>query len=539
MFRKKQTAFGLDISDDSLRVAQFKGRGGKLTLISIGEARIPSGIVEDGKIIRKKALADAISGLLPIARPKKILSRNVVCCLPESKVYIHILEVPKMSADKVDEVIKWEIEEYIPLKVQQVYLDWEVISEKDDKFKVLVAASPREIIDAYLKTMKLADLKTMALEMESRALARVLVEKMGKKGAVLLVDMGGRSTNFTVFDGETIQYSATIPTAGRTFTKVIAKKLDISEAEAEKMKRKFGLDGRKKRDKILNVLKDPVKEILNEIKDTIEFYESQNTGKYKIKKIILCGGSANIPKILDYFQSRLKYKVEIADPRKVVASSITRKAGRYFTRNKSISFGTCLGLALRGVMKDPVTREVNLIPQEWQKAYGERSVRKFISVVSTMLVLFGFLVAAFFSGVWFYLHRENNSLLRQIEREEKAFRDKDPNNLREFARDFNSRLSVLSYLQRDKKYWSKLFIELRDVKPSGVQLKDFSTDKKGKKIEVGLEGRAVSRDDILQFKQNLENSEIFENVKLPLSSLGVKENVLFEISFTVSEDKLE
>ena len=538
MFRTKQIAFGLDVSDDSVRAAQFKGRNKKIRLVSLGEVKIPSGIVEDGKVTRTKALADAIKSLLPNTKPRGIRAKNVICCLPESKVYTHILEIPKMSKDKLSEAIKWEIEEFIPLSVNQVYLDWEVVGEKEGKFKVLVAASPKNIVDSYLKTLEMAGLKVLALEMESRSLARVLIEKTEKREIVLLVDIGGRTTNLTIFDGNAIQYSTTIPIAGGTFTRKIVTRLNVSVSHAEEMKKRCGLDSRKEKGKVLAAIRDSVDEILREIKDTVEFYEAQSIENNKIEKIILCGGSANMPKILEYFRSRLKYNIEIADPKKIIALYIPKKTARYLTRDKAISFATCLGLALRGVTRDPVSKEINLIPQEWQKVYEERGIRRFISLITTVLILFGLFVTTSFIGSWFYLKNTNQRLLTQIEKEKEIFEAKDPKHLREFAEDFNQRVAILSFLQKHKQYWSMLFVELKNLKPPGVEITKFSTDKKGKIIKINLEGRAFSRDDILQFKQNLEDSAMFEHIELPLSSLSVKENVIFEMNFTVSEDKL-
>ena len=46
----KPEAFGLDISDLSLRIAKLKKRGKFFRLVSWGEAKIKPGIVEQGEI---------------------------------------------------------------------------------------------------------------------------------------------------------------------------------------------------------------------------------------------------------------------------------------------------------------------------------------------------------------------------------------------------------------------------------------------------------------------------------------------------------
>ncbi len=58
---------------------------------------------------------------------------------------------------------------------------------------------------------------------------------------VMLLDIGAGNTEIGVFEGLSFSYTNTIPLGGNTITNDIALVLDISEEEADKLKRQYGL----------------------------------------------------------------------------------------------------------------------------------------------------------------------------------------------------------------------------------------------------------------------------------------------------------
>ena len=58
---------------------------------------------------------------------------------------------------------------------------------------------------------------------------------------VMLLDVGAENTDIGVFEGDVFKYTNTIPLGGNNITHDIALVLNISEEEAEKLKRQYGL----------------------------------------------------------------------------------------------------------------------------------------------------------------------------------------------------------------------------------------------------------------------------------------------------------
>lgn len=119
--------FALDLSDLSIKIIQLE-KDGKIDKIrSYSYLDIPEGNMDDGKIINKEVIADAVRAAIKKAIPKKINTKKVICSLPESKAFLRIISIPKVREDEAHEAIKWEMEANIPLSVDQVYFDWQFL----------------------------------------------------------------------------------------------------------------------------------------------------------------------------------------------------------------------------------------------------------------------------------------------------------------------------------------------------------------------------------------------------------------------------
>ena len=101
----------------------------------------------------------------------------------------------------------------------------------------------------------------------------------------MIIDIGARTTTIGIFDNKNIfQLSVVISIAGNNFTNAIAKKLNIKNDEAEKMKRSLGFDDKKSDNKIFSILQESFQKIIKETNDAIQYYERE-TGD-KIEEII-------------------------------------------------------------------------------------------------------------------------------------------------------------------------------------------------------------------------------------------------------------
>ncbi len=143
----------------------------------------------------------------------------------------------------------------------------------------------------------------------------LILDKNELNDNIMILDIGAGNIDIGVFEGSTFMYTNSIPVGGDNITKDIALVLNISEEEADKLKRQYGLALKSfidnDNDIILNTCKDSKKNKIIKSSQLIEIIEARieemfsiinkditNQGiKSKINNVVLTGqGIININK---------------------------------------------------------------------------------------------------------------------------------------------------------------------------------------------------------------------------------------------------
>jgi type IV pilus assembly protein PilM len=343
-------AFGLDLSDLSVKVVQMKESGKTLSVRSFGSEKIAQGGVSDGEIINQKNVVDSIKRAIAKAGPKKIKTRKVICSLPETKAFLRIINIPKVNPEEVGEAIKWEIEANIPVALDQVYYDWQVLEEKlgvdmENKISILVVAVSRKTIDQFIETLELAELEVIGLEIESVAQSRSLLSGDGEQDTILAVDLGDRRTSISISHKGIPCFTSSNPVSGQSISGVIAKNLNISFEEAEKIKLAGGIGSFIKEDAIFLAVKPVIENLISEIEKSFDFYLTGLKYSKTVDRVIICGGGANTKGLIPYLSKRLGKEVSIGNP--WIMADIKNKIP-IMNKEESVHYATAIGLALKG-----------------------------------------------------------------------------------------------------------------------------------------------------------------------------------------------
>lgn len=352
----KPEAFGLDISDLSLKIIKLKKKGKFLDLASLGEQKIKPGIIKAGEIRKEEDLVKIIREALSQVKGQAIKTKYVVTSLPEEKAFLQVIKMPTMSAEDLKSAVIYEAENYIPLPIQDVYLDSQIVPPVDHlkELDVLIAALPKKTVEPYISCLKKADLKPICLEIESLAIARALVKDEVSTSPLLLIDLGATRTSFIIFSGRSVRFTSSMPVSSQIFTDIISKALKINLLEAERLKIKRGLERKKGKREIFEALIPALTDLLQQIKTCISYsqthvsFEHLPSNSKGITKVLLCGGGANLKGLPKFLSEELKIPVEIGNPWiNILPESKKEKPELPF--KKSLSYTTALGLALKGM----------------------------------------------------------------------------------------------------------------------------------------------------------------------------------------------
>jgi type IV pilus assembly protein PilM len=348
IWKQKQIAFGFDLSDVSVKVMQLEKSGNSFKVLAYADHNLPKGVVVNDIIMNETMLINHIKTMLGSLEFGKIHGNQIIASIPESKAFVRVLQIPKMTEEQAVSAVPFEAEQYIPIPLDQAYLDWQIIGEKDDKLDVLVTASPKDYIDAFLRILKSAGLNPVSFEVESAACARALISPELKTKNILLLDMDTYRTSLIVVEKGNLQFTSSVPIAGDAFTQSIARALSISGEEAEKVKREIGLDDAKESQAVKAALVSVVDNLVTEIRNIIKFHDEHSTEK--IQQIVLCGGSSKLLHVPEYIAQQLAdlntIEVVLGNPWVNLFNAENKLAPPLGTED-SLSYTTVIGLAMR------------------------------------------------------------------------------------------------------------------------------------------------------------------------------------------------
>jgi len=353
----KIKSFGLDISDRSLKLVQIEKRRKKNILVSFGRIDVPPGIIKAGEIKEPEKLSLLIKKLIKNVKGKKISSPYVVACLPEEKTFSQVIILPKMTEREAKQAIRFEAEKYIPYSVEDVYLDCQKViieNAQRDKIYVLLVALPKKIVDRCVKSLKLAGLKPISLEVESQSTVRAIFDQKKEKfPPSLILDIGATRTGFMIFSGTSLRFTTSIPVSSGSFTKSISKTLKIDFQKAEEMKIKYGISKRtKKAREVFEAIIPPLTDLTEQIKKYIDYYHTRAqkdpsfVDGIKIEKIFLTGGGAKMKGLKEYFQEEFGLPTYLADP------LINVEVLGNFPKDQALEYANAIGLALRAAQEN-------------------------------------------------------------------------------------------------------------------------------------------------------------------------------------------
>ncbi len=336
---KHKDTLGLDIGTTSVKFVQLKNKGKLTKLVGYGKLEVPENIIVDGVVSEPEKLAEILKNTFKNPPWGEINAKRVVASLPESKVFTRTLELPVIAGKELDDAVNFEIEQSIPMPASDLYIDWQVIEEKEKQTTVFLAAAPRAIVDSYLQLFKLINLEPIAVEVSMAAIARAMISGKSQTEPIVIFDLGGQTTNMAVVD-DNLRITESHPVGGRTIRDLVSSVANVPKAEAAVLVRQ----GMKSKTKSAEIVKNEVKNLINETEKIIDYYLEKNEGA-KITKVLLCGGLGFLPGLPELFKEQLKLEAKIGNP----WVNISIYPIKPVPKEEAPGYAAAIGLALRGL----------------------------------------------------------------------------------------------------------------------------------------------------------------------------------------------
>lgn len=339
IFGGNNNHFGLDIGTNHIRLVELGSGGGKYSLKAYAQAPLPVGLTQSDSKLDLQKLAKIITDL---AKQAGVSTNNVVAAIPGTSVFNATIKVPPMSRDELAKAMQYQAEQNIPLKLDEVKYDWQVIKEdpQTKELTVMIIAGAKSKVNQIIELLKYADLNVIALETSTVAMARSLAKP--EIPIAMILDIGATTTEIAVIEGGTLVQTRSFPLAGYALTRAVSQQLGLDMNQAEQFKQRFGLSQDKLEGQVYKVIEPIVKNILDEAVRSAKFYQEQFGNS--ITRVILTGSTSKLPLLSEYIKSYTGMEVMQGNPWTNVSYP---SANSDNIMSVSTEFATAIGLAMR------------------------------------------------------------------------------------------------------------------------------------------------------------------------------------------------
>jgi type IV pilus assembly protein PilM len=186
---------------------------------------------------------------------------------------------------------------------------------------VIIVAAKKDIIEGYTEAIELLKLSLAIMDVDTFALETMYQEnyEYEEKDVVVIANIGASITSLNVVRNAVSIFTRDFSLGGNMITEAIQSQFGVPFEEAEKIKLN-GPEGDEfvKREFFSNTLLYLADPLCSEIERSIDYFRSTYSDE-DIKMILLAGGGANIPGIVNDLSQRMGVPVEIINPFKKIS----------------------------------------------------------------------------------------------------------------------------------------------------------------------------------------------------------------------------
>ena len=242
--RSKKGVVGLDVGSSAIKMVELRERKGEYHLQRLGVEPLSPEAIVDGSIMDSSLVVDAIHRLND---QTKVKNTAFATSLSGHSVIIKKIQLPAMPQEELADSIQWEAEQYIPFDINDVRLDYVVLTEGEpgrDNMEVLLVAVKRDKVNDYVSVISQTG-KTPSIVYVDAFGVQYGYEanyELNPRSVVALINMGASVTNINILARGTTVFWRDISFGGNQFSEELQREYNLSYDQAETLKRGGNVD---------------------------------------------------------------------------------------------------------------------------------------------------------------------------------------------------------------------------------------------------------------------------------------------------------
>ena len=343
--KHERSLVGLDINAASVAAVELRANG-TVEVVGHGVAPLAPGAFREGEVADADALADALKHLFSEHK----LSNNVRLGIANQRVAVRTVYLPPIpDPDELAAAIRFQAQEHIPMPIDRVVLDWEVVGHVEGptgerQIEVVVVAARREMVHTMVEAMNAAGLRPTGIDLSAFGMIRALAPRddAAVKAALAALNGGGEQggeaespappsatlycnlddvTNLAVAQGAACMFTRVSPFGLEGIAQKLAERSQLTLEHARMWLTHVGLEQpletiegdpeivRSTR----TVLEAAVAKLVDELRMSLSYYASQEHS-HEVVNVVVCGPGTAIPGLAEAMQGGVGYPFEIGRP---------------------------------------------------------------------------------------------------------------------------------------------------------------------------------------------------------------------------------
>lgn len=337
--------FALDVGTNAIRVVQLNATGtGQWSLVTHAYIPIDGRLATSDSPEAKRKLGEVI---MTAVGQSGIRTKNVVIGLPSNKTFTTVIDVPNISDAELKATMKYQIDQYIPMAVDDAKVDWALLGpslREQNQQEVLISSTAKSYSEDRMEMIEALGLNVIAAEPDPIAMVRALTPPNAATTAMVMIDMGEMSTDLAITYGDAPRLVRTIPTGISSLIKAATQSLSVQEDQARQFILKFGLAPDRLEGQVFQALESTLDGFAAEVSKSVKFFQTRYPN-IPISATLQSGFAAIIPKFGEYMESKTGIKTAVANPWQGVRLS---NADQQQLAAVASEFTIAVGLAKRG-----------------------------------------------------------------------------------------------------------------------------------------------------------------------------------------------
>lgn len=236
--------------------------------------------------------------------------REVNISLSGKSTIVRDLWMPIMSHKELKVSLGYEIDQYIPFPVEDIYYDSYILEEtpltrKEKLMRVIIAVANKKIVNERIQWLKEAGLRPNMISMDAITLFN-LYKSEGDNGKTLgLIDIGSSKTIINIISDKELTFTREVEYGTNKARDAAVRGLSVNQEEAEKCVCSGD-------PKITVWMHDLIAKLSKELWNSFEFYEGQE--QKPVEKVYVTGGGILFPGLADILSQSIGLPVVVWSP---------------------------------------------------------------------------------------------------------------------------------------------------------------------------------------------------------------------------------